>query len=137
MSSQSVQSRNKGIASLQRAMRSNGVFSLLSGAVLLVGAKPLAEFMGIPVPAALLGIGGILLAYAITLFLVTARPQVDRRLGYTAIVLDIAWVLGSIAILTTDWVPLTTAGKWTVALLAEVVAGFAIWQAYAIRRHGS
>jgi hypothetical protein len=117
-------------------MRSNGIFSALSGAVLLVGAKPVALFMGISIPTALVGIGWVLLLYAVTLFLVTARPQVDVRLGYIAVALDVAWVVGSIVILSTDLLPLTVAGKWMVALLAEVVAGFAVWQAYALSKKG-
>ena len=42
---------------------------------------------------------------------------------------------GSIDILVTDWVPLTTAGWWTVAIVADIVAVFAIVQFYALRRN--
>ncbi len=50
------------------------------------------------------------------------------------IVLDVAWVAGSALILLFDLVPLTTAGRWTIALLAEVVALFAILQTIGLRR---
>jgi hypothetical protein len=113
-------------------MRSNGVFSGISGLTFLIGAKPLSEFVGVTPSSIFAGLGAVLLLYAVTLFLATSRPELDRRLGYAAVVLDIGWVVGSAVILLSGWLPLTTAGNWTVALLAEAVALFAVWQAYAL-----
>jgi hypothetical protein len=55
-------------------------------------------------------------------------------LAQTGVVLDILWVLGSIILLFGGSLPLTLAGKWTIALLAEAVATFAILQTIGLRR---
>ncbi len=119
---------------LRRALRGNGVFSELSGLVLALGAKPIASFMGIEGTAVLTGLGIVLMLYGIDLFWVASQPEIDRRLGWTAVYLDIAWVISSYTLLLAGWLPLTTAGIWAIALLAEVVGGFAIWQYVGLRR---
>ena len=128
--------RNKVIPSspLRRAMRANGIFSGASGAALLVAAGPISRFTGVGQPAFLAVIGVLLVGYAALLFWSTNSARIDRRLGVTAVVLDLAWVAGSAVLLLTDWVPFTTAGQWTVGLLAEVVFWFAVWQGYALLR---
>jgi hypothetical protein len=50
--------------------------------------------------------------------------------------LDVAWVAGSVIILVLDLVPFTVAGRWTIILLAEAVAVFAILQYISLRRSG-
>ena len=39
---------------LRTALRGNGIFSAVSGAVLVVASRPLAEFIGLSWPSALL-----------------------------------------------------------------------------------
>jgi len=134
MSSQTISNTIEKSNSLRRAMRSNGGFSGLSGAVLLLDARPLAGFLGLKVPIVLALLGVVLLSYAITLFVAANQPVIPRRLAQTAIALDTGWVVGSLVILLTGRPALTVAGNWTVALLAEMVAVFAIWQAYALHR---
>lgn len=119
---------------LRRAMRGNGVFSAVSGITCLLAAQPIAQFMGLGMPLVLQELGAVLLIYAGILFWVTTQERFDSRFGITAVILDILWVIGSIAILLSGWPALTVAGKWTVALLAEVVAVFAIVQAYGLRK---
>ena len=119
---------------LRQALRGNGVFSAVSGLTLVFAAKPLATFMGLAWPLALTITGLILLPYAAILFWATSQAQIDHRLAKTAIILDAGWVIGSILLLLTDWLNLSVAGNWTVALLAEAVLTFAILQAVGLRR---
>jgi len=119
---------------LRQALRGNGLFSALSGLVFLFGARPLAAFMGLPWPAALMGVGLVTILYAGLLFWMTAQPSINRSFARATVVLDGIWVIASIAILLSGWPPLTIAGKWAIALLAEVVAVFAILQAAGLRR---
>ena len=49
-------------------------------------------------------------------------------------VLDVLWVLGSVALIFSNQIPLTVAGKWAVALVADVVALFAVLQYVGVRR---
>jgi hypothetical protein len=112
-------------------MRGNALFSGLSGLVALVGARPIADFIGIPAPLALVVIGLMLIGYEFILFWATAQEEVAGY-GRLAVVLDIGWVLGSIMLIFSNWLPLTTAGKWTIGLLAEVVFWFAVWQGFTL-----
>lgn len=131
MSTESIDDRFR---TLRRALRGNSAFSAASGLVLLVAARPLASFIGLDAPLALVVLGVILILYAGWLFWVASQESIDSRYGMTAVILDVAWVGGSALILLGGWPPLTVAGKWTVALLAEVVAVFAVWQAVGLRR---
>ena len=119
---------------LRYALRGNGIFSAISGATLLVAAKPLATFMGLDWPLALTITGIILLPYGALLLWVATQAEIDRGFAKTAVLLDALWVIGSIILLLTNWLNLSTAGNWTVALLAESVLTFAILQAVGLRR---
>lgn len=119
---------------LSRVLQANGLFSGLSGIMLTFAAGPIATFLGLNSPMILVGIGIALILYAPALFYVAAQTPINRKLVMTAIILDVAWVIGSIDLLVTDWVPLTTVGWWAVAIVADIVAVFAIVQYYALRR---
>jgi hypothetical protein len=117
---------------LRRAMQANGGFSGISGLVSLLAANGLAAFTGIPEATVFRVLGVLLLLYAVDLFWITSREKIHPGFGITAVILDIAWVISSAILLTSNLVPLTTAGKWTILLLAEVVSIFALVQGYAI-----
>jgi len=53
---------------LRRALLANGTFSLISGIILIVAAKPLAEIFGLAMPRILIAVGTSLLIYAAALF---------------------------------------------------------------------
>jgi len=132
MNTQSIKSRSVPMNSLRKALRGNGVFSGLSGVVLLAGAAPIAEFTGIPASMPIGIVGGILVSYTGLLFWAAGQKIVHHRFGIIATLLDISWVVGSLAILLFGWPPMTTAGRWVVALLAEAVASIAVWQLVAM-----
>ena len=119
---------------LRTALRGNGLFSAVSGAVLVLASRPLAETIGFPWPNTLLILGIILLLYALDLFWFTSRATLNITFAWVAIALDVAWVIGSIALLLTDPVGLTVAGQWFIGLIAEAVALFALVQWLGVRR---
>jgi hypothetical protein len=45
-------------------------------------------------------------------------------MAWLVIELDVLWVIGSLILVFTDLVPLTAAGKWTVAITADIVTVF-------------
>ena len=94
---------------LSRVLQANGIFSGLSGVILTFAAGPLASFLGLNAPIILVAIGIALILYAPGLFYVAAQTPINRRFVMAAVILDAAWVIGSIDILITDWVPLTSA----------------------------
>jgi hypothetical protein len=110
------------------------LFSLLGGLVFALGGNPLADTLGIPYPGVLTPIGVVLIVYAGSLFWTATRDPLPHSLALTAVVLDVVWVLGSVVLLLSDVLPLTTVGRWTVLLLADAVLAFAVLQAYGIWR---
>ncbi len=119
---------------LRISLRSNAVFSGLSGLVLLIAAGPIAEFLGVETPWIIRGLGPGLLVFAVWLSVVASRPSPDRREVWSAIALDGAWVFGSALLLIADSIPLTLAGKWAVGIVADLVAAFALLQFYGLTR---
>lgn len=119
---------------LRRTLQANGIFSSLGGVMLIAGTVPITAFLGLQTPIILIVVGIVSLLYAVSLFLTTARPSIDRRSGMTYAFLDSAWVVASLVILVTGWVSLTIEGKWAVGLVAVIVAIFAELQFIGSRR---
>lgn len=119
---------------LRNALLGNALFSGLSGLISLLAAQPLAAFTGIEEPVVFIILGIVLILFAVDLVWITSREIINRRLAVAVIVLDVAWVAGSVLILLFNPVPVTTAGRWLIALLAEVVAVFAVLQTIGLRR---
>ena len=133
-STQSVTQNNQGSNLLKNALHGNALFSGTSGLVALLAAQSLAAFTGIESPSIFVVLGIVLILYAVDLWWVASRETINRHLAWAAILLDVLWVIGSVAILLFGWLPLTVAGSWTIALLAEVVAIFAVLQFIGLRR---
>ncbi len=119
---------------LRRALAGNGIFSLVSGFGLMAAASSLAAVMGVDGPAALQFVGAILVPYGAFLLWAASQRPINRTIALSAILLDIAWVFGSLLLLLTALVAFSPAGKWIVAILADVVALFAIAQYIGLRR---
>ena len=133
---QTVGKTNQESNLLRNALRGNALFSGLSGTVSLFAAQSLATFTGIQEPLIFVILGIVLILFAVDLVWIASRETIDRRIAWAVILLDVAWVAGSALILLFDLVPLTVAGRWTIALLAEAVAIFAILQYIGLRRSG-
>lgn len=133
------EARAGGSQLLRRTLQANGLFSGLSGLLLLLAASPVAQLLVPPAPlpdAALIlrGIGLGLLLYAGFLFYTAGQEPLNRTFAWEAVILDVLWVAGSALLLFSGWAPFSTEGKWAVALVADVVAVFAILQVIGIRR---
>ena len=109
---------------LRTALRANAAFSGVSGLTLIVAAGWLIDLLGVTPAGALVFVGANLLVLCGALLWVAARRPMPRGLAWTAVVLDALWVVGSLVLLLTDLLPLTTSGRWIIALLALIVAGF-------------
>jgi hypothetical protein len=119
---------------LRRALLGNTLFSGLSGLIAALAAVPLATFIGLPSPIILIVLGLGLMGYAALLYRMATRQPLSRNAALFAVAADIAWVAGSILLLLLGWPPFTTAGKWLVAILADIVAVFAVVQFIGLRR---
>jgi hypothetical protein len=119
---------------LARVLRADGVFAALSGAILSVGASAVAKLIELETPLALTILGVVLLSYGGMLLYFANKESYNRRIGWLAIELNMIWVVGSYVSLLLGLFPVNTAGKWAIAIIAEVVLVFAVLEYVAIRR---
>ena len=119
---------------LSTVLRSDGIFALLSGSVAILGAGPVAGLIGLNMPLALVILGVVLLGYGGLLLFFAGKEPENVRIAQIAIVLNILWVIGSYLGLLLGWFPVNTAGKWAIALIAEVVFLFAVLETVALWR---
>jgi hypothetical protein len=117
---------------LRTALLANCIFSGLSGIILLFGSNRLSGFFGLHMPTILLGAGALLLVYAAALFLNARRVTVCQTEASIAVLVNVAWIVGSVGLLFVG--SLSTVGNWTVTIAANIVLLFAVFQFYAIRR---
>ncbi len=117
---------------LRTVLLANCVFSGLSGIILLFASNPLTELFGLHMPTILIGAGALLLLYAAALLVNARRVTVCQTEASLAVLINIGWVVGSVGLLFVG--SLSTVGKWTVTMAANIVLLFAVLQFYAIRR---
>lgn len=118
---------------LRLALRLDAAGSGALGLAALVAATPLAGLLG-PTAGALRGTGAFLVAYALALVLLAARPVVPRPGAWTVVGLNAAWVLGSVGALVAGRDTFTVLGVALVLAQAVAVAVFAELQWLGLRR---
>ena len=109
---------------LKRTLLVNGIATAMTGLLALVGAPWLPAVLGPASPLLLAVIGIGLLGFAGVLLVQARRPRIERSVAWAIAVMDIAWVLGSLAVVEVG--VLTTLGNLIVAAVAAVVLVFAI-----------
>ncbi|MBE3560484.1 MAG: hypothetical protein IMW89_14860 [Ktedonobacteraceae bacterium] len=120
---------------LHRSLQLDALTSLVGAAgFLAVGLSPLAQIMGFTEPALPLIVGVVLLAYVGWLFWLTRRPDAQPRQALLVIAINDCWVVGWLAVLIFNLLPLTLLGKLFVGLMVVIVALFALVEFYAIRK---
>ena len=119
---------------LRYTLRADALLSIATGAICLADAQPLATFLGIQPPLALEILGAVLALYGAFLFYTAAQAQINRRIVLAAIVLDAIWVIDSAILLVAGWLPLTSAGMWTIGLIAAAVVVVAELKFFGLRR---
>jgi hypothetical protein len=112
-------------ALLRRTIQADAVFTLLGGLLLTVDAGPIAAFIGLSASWILTTMGLFCVGYSALLFLATRRSPLNSGQALGFMLADVAWVVASAAILLGGWAPLTTAGVWSVLIVADIVGVFA------------
>lgn len=119
---------------LRKALLSNAVFSTLTGVEMLLFPEAISRFIGFSAPGQLRELGvSLLLFAAVVTFTATRRPIRLWAAGMIS-AMDIVWVLGTVALLGMRSDLFNTAGVISAALVAVVVADFAVFQIIGIRR---
>jgi hypothetical protein len=121
-------------ALVRRTLVGNALFSELTGLALLLLSAPIARFLGVAPSWPLLAIGAGLLLFGVQVYQSSRPRPLDRRGVWTIIGLDVGWVAASALLLIAGWLPLTQGGAWTVLLVADAVATFAVLQYLGLRR---
>lgn len=119
---------------LRRALVGNVLFSSVAGTVMILGSGRISDFTGLTpewVPAAI-GVGVLL--WAVDVGWIARREEIQPWKARLVIGGDLAWVVASYAVIFAGKPELTTGGAWTVGVLAEIVAIFAIVQYLGLRR---
>ena len=119
---------------LRRVLLGNAAFSTLTGFISILDAATLTRAFAIPDEWLLPSLGIQLLLFASAIVWVTTRPKLPMALVWTIIGLDIAWVVGSAALLPFVSDTLSAAGISALILIALGVSGFAGGQIAGIRR---
>jgi hypothetical protein len=119
---------------LRTALVANAIFSATTGTLMLAATRPVSDFLGLPYPwiAAALGLG--LLGFAVQVALSARRTEIGRQKVHRVIGADVAWVLASGLLLVSGLVSFTTAAKWAVLVVADIVAAFAFFQWLGLRK---
>ena len=117
---------------LRRSLQGNAAFSFLSGFVFIVAREPLSAFLGLTYPTLLVGVGVSLMLFAAGILRNSVREAINQTEALITVILDTGWVVGSIILLFSGI--LTHAGNWAVAVVADIVLGFALLQLYGLRR---
>lgn len=119
---------------LRNALLGNSVFSFLSGLDFVLFSRPVATFLGLSSPVLIFVLGLILIGYAYIVFTQARAEPLDPSFAWAAILADVLWVIASAVLIFTDLVAFTPAGKWGIAIIADVVLVFAILQYVGLRR---
>ena len=115
---------------LRRALQANGVFSSMSGLILIAASDRIAALIGIEQSLVLIGV--LLLIFAASLFWNARREMINRTEAWIAVVLDVAWVIGTMALIFAG--VFNSTGNWVVAIVADLVLLFAALQFFGLRK---
>ena len=128
-------STNPSSVLLHRTLQLDALSSFL-GAVgfLAVSINPLAQIMGFTEPALSIALAIALLVYVGWLLLLTRQPDAEARQSMIVVAINDLWVVGWVAVLIFNLLPLTLLGKLFVGLMVVVVGLFALVEFYAVRK---
>ena len=122
---------------LRNALYGNSIFSFVSGMLFLLFSKAITGFLGLSASWFIFVLGAGLILYGIEIYLAARTNPVNRGIARFAVFADLVWVLGSAVLIFADLVPFTDAGKWAIAIIADIVLVFAVLQYVGLRRIAS
>ena len=118
---------------LRNVLFGDAAITLAAGAVQLLLARPLAQWMNLPAPL-LTGTGLFMLCYAAVVGFVATRDPLPRPIVWLLAVGNFGWVLASAALLAGAWVAPTGVGMAWVLGQAAIVLVLAELQWTGLRR---
>ena len=122
-----------GSGLLRHALHANAAFSLLTGLALPAGAGPLPDLLGIH-PAISMSAGAGVIVFALGVRAISLLHAIPDALPVVVMAADAGWVAGSIVVIALPGLGITITGTLLIAVVAEIVGGFAVVKAVALRR---
>jgi hypothetical protein len=119
---------------LRRALFGNAAFSSIIAVVCILGARPIASWLGIASPVVLVVLGVSILIFVPYLLWVATRRPLNRSAARLILWLDVAWVVASPFIVLLNPFSLTEAGQWAVGVVSLIVLDFAVMEYVGLRR---
>lgn len=117
---------------LRTTLAVNAISTAASGALFVAAAAPLASLMGVgPIPLAI--VGSFFVAFAALVWMARREP-LNLHQVEAIFAMDVAYVLASVVLLLAWPGVLSPAGRLITALLADVVAVFAVLELVGLRR---
>jgi hypothetical protein len=134
MATQTIVSQARKGSAAQWAVEFDGLFCVLMGLLFLLDANGVSQFMGAESATVIGALGLGTLLYGIALLYDVFKGKVNARLLQVAIGLDVLWIAASIILLVAAPAALSTEGRWTVVILADIVGVLGIWKYVGLRR---
>lgn len=113
---------------LRQVLVVDAVIEATLGTMLVLGAQPLAELMGMGNALTFMGAGVGLWLFAAWLFRLARAETLPRFQVLLVAELNLAWTIGAALLLMTGWLPLTPFAKWALIATADVTATLAALQ---------
>lgn len=118
---------------LHRALQLDAVASGLLGLLLVAASEAVGQLLGLPA-VLLLDAGVVMLVWAAVTGWLGTRSRVPRRGAVAVIMINVLWVIDSVALLLTGWVEPNALGVAFVVVQALAVLGFTALQYAGLRR---
>ncbi|MBV7327296.1 hypothetical protein KFU94_03375 [Chloroflexi bacterium TSY] len=120
---------------LRRVVQVDAGLFCVAGIILMFIAAPTSAFMGFGQATPILIAGFLALLYDGGRFLwSTFGETIDVRLARLSLAGNALWAIVSIPVLVAELLPLSSGGWWTMAVLADLAALFAVLQWYGLRQ---
>ena len=119
---------------LRRALQADAIVTGVCGAILLLDAAPLAQFMGLGGTFALRVLGADLLLAAAWIAYEGWRAELRPRAAQIIIGLCALWVLASVVVVAANPFGLTVGGRWLVAGVTDLTALLGLAEYLGLRR---
>jgi hypothetical protein len=121
---------------LRRALRSNAIFSLLSGLAFVAANRTLGDAFGVP-HTTLAVFGAALLGFSVHLWFVARKDPLTRREALYFLVADGCYVVASVVVLVGFPQALSPTGRLFFWVVADIVAIFCVLEYAGLRQLAS
>lgn len=120
---------------LNNTLKVNAVFSLLSGIDLVLFDRSITSILSGKDLGSLAPLGLMLISFAVFVFIVSMLKNVNKYLIGAIIAMDVAWVLGSILLVSANPAMFTAIGIFLILFIAAIIGLFASLQSIGLRKH--